>query len=143
MCVCGGGGGRLERSTIFLSPGHRDRLRGEGGGELERSPIFLSLGNRDRLWSGGGGGGGIGVISCLPLSRPPRQTVGWGGGGGGGRVGIEAMECMCAQTRPRPIFVCLFCFVLFCFIISLRRELSPTRKLKWPGRNRVQIMRKG
>ena len=28
----------------------------------------------------------------------------------------------------------------FFTISSLRRELSPTRKLKWPGSNRVEIM---
>ena len=30
-------------------------------------------------------------------------------------------------------------FFLFLTIASLHRELSPTRTLKWPGRNRVQI----
>ena len=32
------------------------------------------------------------------------------------------------------------CYSRFCTISSQRRELSPTRTLKWPGRNRVQIM---
>ena len=32
------------------------------------------------------------------------------------------------------------CNSRFCTISSLRRELSPTCTLKWPGRNHVQIM---
>ena len=32
-----------------------------------------------------------------------------------------------------------FFFIFFYTISSLRRELCPTRRLKWPGLNRVQI----
>ena len=54
-------------------------------------------------------------------------------------VGGRVCVCVCVFVC---LFVVVFWFFWFCFFLtisSLRREASPTRTLKWPGRNRVQI----
>ena len=122
---------------------------GKGGCAREKK---LGLGRereRERERERGGGGGG-GERAVVVVGRGVCE------GGGGGR-GLKAMsvvvsQCMDLMNRMRFIGIIIIMIIIIIIIIiiiviiafkgaisSLRREPSPTRTLKWPVRNRVQI----